>query len=116
MSPSCCCSTSPPPTSTRTRPRACGPCSRGCTASAGLLTGLIFWDLLYRSQQALSLCLMEELWTRNLLNLLISPLRTWEWVAATYLYGLAKALIVAGTLMALSRALYGFSLPGALGL
>lgn len=92
-----------------------GGATGGQRLTAGLLTGLIFWDLLYRSQQAVSLGLMEELWTRNILNLLISPLRTWEWVAAAYLYGLAKALIVAAALTVLSMALYGFSLTGTLG-
>ncbi|HVE14932.1 MAG TPA: ABC transporter permease [Elusimicrobiota bacterium] len=95
---------------------AARPADFAARLAASLLIGLIFWDVLYRSQQAVSLGLMEELWTRNILNLLISPLRTGEWIAAAYLYGLAKALIVAGALSALSALLYHFSIMSSLGL
>jgi ABC-2 type transport system permease protein len=55
-----------------------------------LVNALVFWDILYRSQQSLSLAFMEELWTRNVVNLLISPLRHVEWVLGAYIYGLIK--------------------------
>src|SRR5437870_2956768 len=42
-----------------------------------LIGAMIFWDLLYRSQQAVSLGVMEEVWTRNIINTLITPLRLW---------------------------------------
>lgn len=71
-----------------------------------LLFALVFWDILYRSQQSVSLAFMEELWTRNILNLLISPLRTWEWVFSAYLYGLIKTLIVGTFLMTAAAVLY----------
>lgn len=75
-----------------------------------LLNALIFWDILYRSQQALSLAFMEELWTRNVLNLLISPLRAWEWVAGAYLYGLLKTGIIVAILLLLATLFYAFHL------
>jgi ABC-2 type transport system permease protein len=80
-----------------------------------LINALIFWDVLYRSQQALSLAFMEELWTRNVLNFLISPLRTWEWVVGAYLYGLIKTGIIVGVLFVLATFLYAFDIT-ALGL
>lgn len=73
-----------------------------------LVTGLVFWDVLYRSQQSVGLAFMEELWTRNVLNLLISPLRSWEWVVACCLYGLIKAGVVVAVLLPLAWALYAF--------
>lgn len=79
-----------------------------------LINGLVFWDILFRSQQALSLAFMEELWTRNVLNLLISPLRAIEWVTGASLYGLIKTGIIVGVLLALATLLYAFQL-GALG-
>ena len=90
-----------------------GPAAR---VVANLLTGLIFWDILYRTQQSISLALMEEFWTKNLLHLMISPLRTWEWVTAAYLHGLLKTLVIVGSLAGLSFLFYGFSLTGTLGL
>jgi ABC-2 type transport system permease protein len=75
-----------------------------------LMNGLIFWDILYRSQQAMSLAFMEELWTRNVLNLLISPLRTGEWVVGASLYGLIKTGVVVMVLVVLATVLYAFDL------
>lgn len=75
-----------------------------------LLNALIFWDILFRTQQSLSLAFMEELWTRNVLNLLIAPLRTVEWVLGAYLYGLAKTGIIVATLWVLAAILYHFNI------
>ena len=75
-----------------------------------LIGAMIFWDLLYRSQQAVSLGVMEEVWTRNLINTLITPLRLWEWMVATFLYGLLKGVIVTVLLATLAVWLYHFEL------
>lgn len=80
-----------------------------------LINALVFWDILFRSQQGVSLAFMEELWTRNIMNLLISPLRTWEWVLGCCFYGVIKAAVIVATLMALAVAFFGFD-AGALGL
>lgn len=82
---------------------------------ATLINALIFWDILFRSQQAVSLAFMEELWTRNVMNLLISPLRSWEWALGSCLYGVLKTGVIVSILFALAVPLYHFS-PGALGL
>ncbi|MBL0058024.1 MAG: ABC transporter permease [Elusimicrobia bacterium] len=74
-----------------------------------LINALVFWDILYRSQQALSLAFMEELWTRNVLNLLISPLRTREWVIGAYIYGLIKTGIIVVILLVLAALFYAFN-------
>ena len=73
-----------------------------------LLTGMIFWDVLYRSQQSVSLALMEELWTRNVMNMLISPLKSWEWVLGSAVYGVIKAAVIVVTLLVMSVFMYGF--------
>ena len=75
-----------------------------------LIGAMIFWDLLYRAQQAVSLGVMEDVWTRNLINTLITPLRLWEWMAATFLYGLLKGIIVTVLLAVLAHWLYAFDL------
>ncbi len=80
-----------------------------------LLTGMIFWDVLFRAQQSVSLALMEELWTRNILNLFISPLHSWEWVAAASLYGLLKTSIIVLILTSLGMLFYAYQ-PSAVGL
>jgi ABC-2 type transport system permease protein len=79
------------------------------------LTALIFWDVLFRSQQAVSLAFMEELWTRNVINLFISPLKLWEWVAAASLYGIVKTGIITAILLGLSVAFYSYA-PSTVGI
>ena len=37
-----------------------------------LIGAMIFWDVLYRSQQAITLSLAEEIWVRNILNIFLA--------------------------------------------
>ena len=39
------------------------------------LGALILWDVLFRSQQGITISFLEELWSRNLMNLFASPLK-----------------------------------------
>ncbi|MBU3758971.1 MAG: ABC transporter permease [Candidatus Omnitrophica bacterium] len=80
------------------------------------LNGMIFWDILYRNQQAVTISVMEEIWHHNLLNILISPLRLWEWLAATFVYGFLKSAVITGVLTGLAFLVYHFDLAGGLGL
>ena len=75
-----------------------------------LIGAMISWDIHYRGQQAVTISLMEEIWTRNLTNILIAPLRLWEWIAATFCYGALKVAIVTVILSLLAYALYTFDL------
>jgi len=74
-----------------------------------LIGTMIGWDIHYRGQQAVTISLMEEIWTRNLVNILIAPVRLWEWVAASSLYGLIKVAAVGLILSVMARALYAFN-------
>ena len=75
-----------------------------------LLGGLIFWDILYRSQQAITLSLHEEMWARNVLNVFISPLSMFEYLLATSLMGVIKAMLTLGVLGSLAFFLYTFNI------
>lgn len=75
-----------------------------------LVGALIAWDIHYRGQQAVTISLMEEIWTRNLTNLLIAPLRLWEWIAATFCYAALKVLVITLMLAVVARLLYAFEL------
>ena len=65
-----------------------------------LLGAMILWDVLYRSQQAISLAITEDIWTKNVLNVFVTPIRTRELLAATCLLGLLKAALPAVLLTA----------------
>jgi ABC-2 type transport system permease protein len=45
-----------------------------------LLGAVMLWDLMFRSQLGLSISFLEEMWSRNLGNLFVTPLRAYEWV------------------------------------
>lgn len=80
-----------------------------------LINAIIFWDILYRSQQGVSVSFVEEIWTRNILNLLISPLKIWEWLAAIFLYGAVKTMLITVILAVLALVFYHFNLIEAMG-
>lgn len=75
-----------------------------------LLGAMIFWDILYRAQQGVTLSFVEDLWSRNLLNIFVAPVRLSEFLAATYVVGLARILVTVGVLGLLAWWLYAFNL------
>lgn len=59
--------------------------------SAGVLIGaVLLWDILFRSKIGFSTTFIEEMWSRNLGNLLTSPLRPFELVAALSLWSIIR--------------------------
>lgn len=80
-----------------------------------LINAMIFWDILYRGQQAVSIAIVEDIWTQNIVNILVSPLKIWEWLFATFLYGLLKITLITTILSLIAYALYQFDLIGTLG-
>jgi ABC-2 type transport system permease protein len=71
--------------------------------AAGLfIGGVLLWDILVRSQLGFSIAFLEEVWSRNLGHLMMSPLRPAELVAALTIVSLIKLTVamVPVTLMA----------------
>src|SRR3989304_436781 len=77
---------------------------------AFFLGALILWDILYRSQQGISISFLEEVWSRNLLNLFISPLRPGEFLIATMLISVFKLLSAALVTVILAWLMYSFNI------
>jgi len=65
-------------------------------ASGVLISAVLLWDVLFRSQLGVSLVFMEEMWSRNLGHLFVSPLRPIELVAALVTVSLIRTLIGVG--------------------
>ena len=62
--------------------------------AAGVLIGaVLLWDVLVRSQFGLTLSLLEEMWSRNLANLFVSPLRPWEFATSLMLLSVTRSMI-----------------------
>ncbi len=75
-----------------------------------LLSAMIFWDILYRAQQGVTLSFLEDVWARNLLNVFVAPVRVGEFVLATYIVGLVRIAITVVVLGVLAYALYSFNI------
>lgn len=61
---------------------------------AGVLIGaVLLWDILFRGQLGYSVSFLEEMWSRNLANLFVSPLRPYEFVLSLTLMSLIRTLI-----------------------
>lgn len=77
-----------------------------------LLGAVLLWEVALRSQMGVAISFLEEIWSRNLGHVFVSPLRPWELVAA--LIGMSVLRMVAGVLPAvlLAWALYAFNLFG----
>lgn len=58
-----------------------------------LMTGLIFWQITWRGSADISVNLLQEFWTRNLVNLFSTPLKISEWSLGVILLCLCKLAI-----------------------
>ena len=62
--------------------------------AAGLfIGGVLLWDILVRSQLGFAVAFLEEVWSRNLGHLMMSPLRPTELVAALIIVSLIKLMV-----------------------
>jgi ABC-2 type transport system permease protein len=79
-------------------------------AGAALLGGVLLWEVTLRSQMGMSISFMEEMWSRNLGHIFVSPLRPWELLVA--LIGLSMVRMMVGVFPAilLAWAFYAFNL------
>ena len=87
----------------------------GRSAFAYLLGGIILWHVVYQSQISLSTGFLEETWSRNLLNLMVTPMREIEFAAGVVLFGMVKLLMGVGCVIVLAVFAFSFDL-GEIGL
>jgi len=74
------------------------------------LGALILWDILFRSQQGISVSFLEDVWARNFLNLFASPLSSSEYILSLMLVSVVKIITVAVIMAALAWVLYSFNI------
>src|SRR6266496_5351822 len=73
------------------------------------LGALILWDVLFRLQQGITISFLEEIWSRNLMNLFASPLTPSEFLTATMLLSIAKVLAVSLVTVLAALVFYSFN-------
>jgi ABC-2 type transport system permease protein len=57
------------------------------------LAAFLLWDILFRGQIGYSMSFLEEMWSRNMPNLMISPLRATEFVMALIVMSIVRLSI-----------------------
>ena len=85
----------------------------GAAMAAGTLIGaILLWDILLRGQIGFSITFLEEMWSRNIGNLLMSPLRPVEFLLALMTMSVLRLLIGLVPVTALAVLFFGFNLWG----
>jgi ABC-2 type transport system permease protein len=74
------------------------------------LGALILWDMLFRSQQGITISFLEEIWARNLMNLFASPLKPSEFLAATMVMSVFKVTCVSIVMAVCALVFYSYSI------
>ncbi len=58
-----------------------------------IVTGLIFWHIIWRGNYEIGVNVLQEFWNRNLANLFSTPLKIGEWMAGVMLLSLGKIVV-----------------------
>ena len=84
----------------------------GFFARAGgtFIGAVLLWDILFRGQLGFSVSFLEEMWARNMGNLMISPLRPSEFVSALMVMSVVRLAIGMVPVSLLAIAFFGFNL------
>jgi len=86
----------------------------GFFARAGgtFIGAVLLWDILFRGQLGFSISFLEEMYSRNLGNIMMSPLRPFEFIIALMVISVVRLLIGAVPVTFLAIAFFGFNLYG----
>jgi ABC-2 type transport system permease protein len=85
----------------------------GLQFTVGILLGAVMlWDVLARSQLNIQFPFMEELWSRNLPSIFVSPIRPLEYVAGLIFISLINTVIALTPSVLLAYLFFGYWLPG----
>lgn len=79
-------------------------------ATGVLISAVLLWDVLFRGQLGVSLIFMEEMWSRNLGQLFVSPLRPMELVAALLTMSMIRTVIGVGGAALIAVVLFHYSI------
>ncbi|HYF08677.1 MAG TPA: ABC transporter permease, partial [Acetobacteraceae bacterium] len=81
------------------------------SAAAGVLLGaVLLWEVALRGQMGFAISFLEEVWSRNLGHIFVSPLRPGEFVAALMAMSVLRTLVAVVPAMVLAWIFYGFGI------
>lgn len=79
-------------------------------AAGVLLSGLLLWEVVVRGNLSLSIAFLEEIWSRNLGHLFVSPIRSWELAAGIIIASLLRTLLGMIPVSLMAWAFFGYSI------
>jgi ABC-2 type transport system permease protein len=81
-------------------------------AGGTLIGAVILWDILFRGQLGFSISFLEEMWSRNLGNLMMSPLKPIEFLLALMVMSLIRLAVGVIPMTGLALVLFHFNFYG----
>lgn len=81
-------------------------------ASGVLIGSVLLWDILFRGKIGFSVCFLEEIWSRNIGPLMLSPIRTGEFIVALSLMSIIRLAVGVIPVTILANVFFGFNLLG----
>jgi ABC-2 type transport system permease protein len=86
----------------------------GFFAKAGgtFIGAVILWDILFRGQLGFSMSFLEEMWSKNLGNLLMSPLTVSEYLISLMVMSVVRLAVGVIPMILLAIGFFGFNLFG----
>jgi ABC-2 type transport system permease protein len=79
---------------------------------AAFIGGVLLWDILFRGQLGFSVSFLEEMWSRNLANLMMSPLKPIEFILSMMAMSIIRLVIGMVPVTLLAIGFFGFNLYG----
>jgi ABC-2 type transport system permease protein len=79
-------------------------------SAAFLLAGIILFHVVFQAEVSVATGFLEETWSRNLLNLMVTPMTEIEYGAGVALFGLAKLAMGVGTVSIVAFVLFTFNI------
>ena len=79
-------------------------------AAGVLLSGLMLWEVVVRGNLSLSIAFLEEMWSRNLGHLFVSPIRPWEMATGIVIVALLRTLLGLIPVSLMAWAFFGYSI------
>lgn len=83
--------------------------SPGFNFVPALLGAVLLWDFLTRVMQGVSTAFLEDVWSRNFLNVFATPLRISEYILGLVVTSIATSLIGLLTMLCLATLAFGLS-------
>ncbi len=74
------------------------------------LGALILWDILFRAQQGIAVSFLEDMWSRNLTNVFVAPVRISEYISGLILLSIIKVVIAFVVMSFLAGIIYSFNI------